>query len=552
MAQFDQTKYIDPDYAKSAYEGLVSKQFTPEKAIEKMKYLETEVKPKKKTAEVLAAELTSQNIPRSQWSDIFAQEGVDMFNYISTVSPVSGSTTPTTTTTSEIPKTDAIYDEQNAIIDQQIADMESSKTKLDAELATIDSEMHPIIQDIKTKYDGLISQMEIYNKGAVGNVQTSQFRTGRARYASTLAEGNVKSALDQGLARISDLNAQMAQEVNLAKDALTSKAENRWKNLNDYMNNVAELRKEKTQALLDMQQRAKDEEDRAIALQKATLDLQRMEREDEEATAESVAGSLYASLGDDIDANMEYIIETAKDYGIDPNVLVGQINAYAQQDQENSLALTKTMLDLGAKIEEGQTMEVSPGVFVTGTKKKDELWIESIIGNTKYKDLYVKEGGEYVKKQRLDMGQAYKISGGGGGGGTTPKDEPLSINKIEQFRRSYGWTPPYGFTEPQLLKFMEDNPNATPEELEAGAKQALVGSEEMTEAVETSDRTSVEGLKERLLMAQGQGYSDDEIKTFIKQNYTTQELKQLADESGFSKWYTGKDTDIERMLDNLL
>ena len=51
--------------------------------------------------------------------------------------------------------------------------------------------------------------------------------------------------------------------------------------------------------------------------------------------------------------------------------------------------------------------------------------------------------------------------------------QPLSLNQIEQFRRSYGWTPPYGFTESQLLQFMNDNPNATPEELEAGAKQAL-------------------------------------------------------------------------------
>jgi len=49
----------------------------------------------------------------------------------------------------------------------------------------------------------------------------------------------------------------------------------------------------------------------------------------------------------------------------------------------------------------------------------------------------------------------------------TADEKPLSINQIEQFRRSFGWTPPLGFTQSQLIQYMNDNPNATPEELES-------------------------------------------------------------------------------------
>ena len=51
-------------------------------------------------------------------------------------------------------------------------------------------------------------------------------------------------------------------------------------------------------------------------------------------------------------------------------------------------------------------------------------------------------------------------------------NEVMTVEKIAQFEKTYGWTPPVGFTQAQLIQFMNDNPNASPEELEAGAKEA--------------------------------------------------------------------------------
>jgi len=78
-----------------------------------------------------------------------------------------------------------------------------------------------------------------------------------------------------------------------------------------------------------------------------------------------------------------------------------------------------------------------------------------------------------LEELTLQVGPSIASRNLGGGGGGTIDEGPMSINQIDQFRRSYGWTPPHGFTESQLIQYQKDNPNATPAELEAGANQAI-------------------------------------------------------------------------------
>ena len=94
-------------------------------------------------------------------------------------------------------------------------------------------------------------------------------------------------------------------------------------------------------------------------------------------------------------------------------------------------------------------------------------------------------------------------------------EQPLSINQIEQFRRSFGWTPPFGFTQSQLLQYIEDNPNATPEELEAGASGVLAGGTEIIEV---------------------EPFLDEQ---YFRDNFTTEELKEMAKKAGFTKGGSG-------------
>ena len=137
--------------------------------------------------------------------------------------------------------------------------------------------------------------------------------------------------------------------------------------------------------------------------------------------------------------------------------------------------------------------------------------------------------------------------------------KPLTLWEISEFTKRYGWTPPYGFTEPQLTQFVQDNPTASPAELERGAKEAfarLQGGEPAQAETETetftTDRLTKEGVQERIIKAKQLSYTNDEIKTAIKAAYTTDELFKIAKDAGYAKWYTGKDADVERMLNALL
>ncbi len=115
----------------------------------------------------------------------------------------------------------------------------------------------------------------------------------------------------------------------------------------------------------------------------------------------------------------------------------------------------------------------------------------------------------------------------------TPTEEPLSINQIDQFRRSYGWTPPYGFTEAQLLQFMNDNPNATPEELENGAKQALSGQGEIIEP--TEPQTNFPDTVGHIMNT----ITDEEMNTLFSKAKT----------AGATKLFRGKRNDVQAYIE---
>ena len=120
----------------------------------------------------------------------------------------------------------------------------------------------------------------------------------------------------------------------------------------------------------------------------------------------------------------------------------------------------------------------------------------------------------------------------GGGGSRVSVEEPLSINQIEQFRRSYGWTPPAGFTMEQLTQFMNDNPNLTPEQLEKAARQVASG---------VSAEDIVSSTENRFL-----------TEEYFRQNLSEKQLKTISDNLGTSKWYTPKSMDINRMFAELM
>ena len=110
-------------------------------------------------------------------------------------------------------------------------------------------------------------------------------------------------------------------------------------------------------------------------------------------------------------------------------------------------------------------------------------------------------------------------------------DKQLSINQIETFKDLYGWTPPFGFTGTQLQQYIEDNPGATPQELEEGARQA------------TSEQTIIHDISltaDKALPSIMGSITDAQLKA----------LKKKADEAGISSLFKSKRIDVLNYLNS--
>lgn len=134
---------------------------------------------------------------------------------------------------------------------------------------------------------------------------------------------------------------------------------------------------------------------------------------------------------------------------------------------------------------------------------------------------------------------------------TEEKSKKLSINQIEQFRRSYGWTPPFGYSMSQLEQYIADNPDATPEELELGAQQVAGITATETTKPTLEGGTQPSGVD---MEAKAEVKTADEIINSIVSDISDEQLKKMkekADEADISKWFKGKKTDVKNYLKSI-
>lgn len=112
-----------------------------------------------------------------------------------------------------------------------------------------------------------------------------------------------------------------------------------------------------------------------------------------------------------------------------------------------------------------------------------------------------------------------------GDGNTT---EPMSVWEIQQYKKLYGWTPPSGFTRQQIDDYVNLNPNLTPSELDAGAKQALLG------------------------ITNDSGESINLTSDYFKSLYTSDELYKIAEKNNLvNYWSPFSGDDVKRLLNSI-
>lgn len=155
----------------------------------------------------------------------------------------------------------------------------------------------------------------------------------------------------------------------------------------------------------------------------------------------------------------------------------------------------------------------------TGMSQADIVALNEVLNTDGYTD---------AVKNALTASQRYaveKILNGTTAAGTgTALGKPMTVLDLDRLEESYGVRFPYGITQAEVTTFFEETKGMTPEE-----QQAIIDS-----TVNTGSSST------------GKVFTKD----YLQANYSTVELKALADKTGASSMWTGKETDIARMFDN--
>ncbi len=187
------------------------------------------------------------------------------------------------------------------------------------------------LQSLTANWDSLIQTQQQANNFYQGGVTTESVRNGTSRYAGGIAMGDVKNAVDQGLAKISDLNVKKQDALNKMQEGFISDnveaVNSAYKDFMDYTKTVNSNIKEMHQAVLDAHTAALND-------QKFVLDVQKQQQQDQQdsrdfayknnivSQAYQIGNSVYdTATGQQIDPGQ---VDPSQVQVIDPNSKAGQ------------------------------------------------------------------------------------------------------------------------------------------------------------------------------------------------------------------------------------
>lgn len=243
-------------------------------------------------------------------------------------------TTQTQPPTTGDPQQDYI-NSQRTSLDQQA---QTNYDNYTSQLQQIANGSFPLTQSqqaqlnaLQSQFDALKQQQITANANYTGAVTNLGIRAGRSRYAPEIEQSNIQSAINLGLSKINDINAQAATSIAQLQQGF---ADNDYKLINAQYSALQDLMKEKDNSLQEMQQSIKDQMDaqaQKLTQQKTLMDI-------ETSTINNVAQAAFTNaLNDDGSLNFDNIQQTADDYGVDVNQLYSAIlkqkDDYTQEQQ---------------------------------------------------------------------------------------------------------------------------------------------------------------------------------------------------------------------------
>lgn len=319
----------------------------------------------------------------------------------------SGTTTTETTTdtTTESQSEDEIAYQQAS--DDLIKEREQIDQNLDNFSATLDENTKAIIENIKQRYEVRRGQMESINKATLAGLTKTGIRSGRERYASEIQSGILSSEERAGIQRLAQLDNE---EQSLILEAEMAKTEKQFALLQTKSENLLEIQKQKMQTILDLNNMAYQEEQRAQ--NRLTFERTKKEWAKEDATTR-----LESMITGGIDLNSltdEEYTKLETELGLESGTLegfyTGLMDARNAKAIGDNIALQKSIFDLLNSVPDGMEVTIGDSTYKGLKDTVDRYMYTEIIGNTKYEVAVDKKTGKEL--WRKSAGQAYKSTSG--------------------------------------------------------------------------------------------------------------------------------------------
>lgn len=290
----------------------------------------------------------------------------------------------------------------------------------DEKMSLSNSATKALMASISAKFGARIAEMKDTNTRLLGSKEVIGNRSGRARYASLIQEGILTDEEQQGIARISEIQAQ---EMQLLAEAQFAQSERDMDSLDKKMEALYTLQKNKQDELFNLNKLTLDHE--KMALDKAREERQSQKDEIEMSTkmSASIAPSVAESFSKLKSASekQSFIEKMALAKGVDPEQLLSDVLLYMRKkgkedlDMENvrSLIGKRSKNGDGGLDENGDGMDDETGEIIDDgssptAKTQSEFLTMSLSLAKKMQKLKLNPDTEVIKIQEA-LKQGFKV-----------------------------------------------------------------------------------------------------------------------------------------------
>lgn len=271
------------------------------------------------------------------------------------VEPPKATETPKTLEQTSLDSYTQSLSEQAKFAQSQYDKIQTEFDKYTADITRIDAENDPMIQSIKDTFARRINEMGQTNEAMLQQTNISGIKTNMSRYASQIQQGFVSKEVTNGMNRISELESQKLNAIELAKQALKSTAKDRWSTFSSYMDTASKAYNDKVSAVKELYTTIRDAETLAEEKKYNDLKMQQLQQEILQKNVDSYASGFvdFDENGDILMADKAELEKFAQESGISYEQLVGavrnkahELSKLSSEDRLQELQIAKAQRDL--------------------------------------------------------------------------------------------------------------------------------------------------------------------------------------------------------------